>query len=33
MKDSEKKEVISGDGMASGRTKYHEKFNPKKNKK
>ena len=28
-----KKEVISGGGIASGRTKYHEKFNPKKNKK
>ena len=28
-----KKEVISGGGIGSGRTKYHEKFNPKKNKK
>lgn len=28
-----KKEVISGGGIGSGRTKYHEKFNPKKYKK
>lgn len=28
-----KKEVISGGGIGSGRTKYNEKFNPKKNKK